>query len=509
MSFPAVQKHPRYRLNAAVDLVTAAASIETAAAENISLGGIFIRTSTPPPMASPVRLRLRPTIDSAIGLFGSVVHVVDAETAAIRALPMGAGIQFQGLPPQTVLLLRRFVDGLALQATLEAELSAPARFIATTMVEVKTPRAVLQALWTQGLQHGGLFAAGEAPPLGTMVRVFIGPLELLGEVVHIGKGEGGVAGAGLHLKDLEGPKLEGLLRFLDGTVDALHTREARPNSAPLAKVLGAARRLFVGIDDNDPCGGIGLPETATVDDVSERVALLRRVFASAPADASPPQVARIASALKTLDSLEPVVLARVAALRHTAELATRLPSRVFARGTAVDPDTVTALLAEAGDLERRSHHSQAKKVLVRALELAPDDETVQRRLAAVDRAIDLARAIDLLDKAEVIIHVEMQDQAVENALEATRLSSAREIHLRAIRLLARASKLSLATSLAEEFVQSDPRDHHALQALMILHEKAEHWADALSVGEALLRLKPADSELQKRVKKLASNARHR
>jgi len=507
MSFPAVQKHPRYRLNAAVDLVTAAASIETAAADNISLGGIFVRTTTPPPMASPVRLRLRPTIDSAIGLFGTVVHVVDADTAAVRALPMGAGIQFQGLPPQTVLLLRRFVEGLALQATLEAELSAPARFIATT-VEVKTPRAVLQALWTRGLQHGGLFAAGEAPPLGTVVRVFIGPIELLGEVVHLGQ-EGGVAGAGLHLKDLQGPKLEGLLRFLDGTVDALHAREARPNSAPLAKVLAAARRLFVGIDDNDPCGGLGLPETATVDDVSARVALLRRVFASAPADASPPQVARIASALKTLDSLEPVVLARVAALRHTAELATRLPSRVFARGTAVDPDTVTALLAEAGDLERRSHHGQAKKVLERALELAPDDETVQRRLAAVDRALDLARAIDLLDKAEVIIHVEMQDQAVENALEATRLSSAREIHLRAIRLLARASKLSLATSLAEDLVQSDPRDHHALQALMILHEKAERWADALSVGEALLRLKPADSELQKRVKKLASNARRR
>ena len=296
---------------------------------------------------------------------------------------------------------------------------------------------------------------------------------------------------------------------MDGTVDALHAREARPNSAPLAKVLAAARRLFVGIDDNDPCGGIGLPETATADDVTERMALLRRVFASAPGDASPPQVARIASALRTLDSLEPVVLARVAALRHTAELATRLPSRVFARGTAIDPDTVTALLAEAGDLERRSHHGQAKKVLERALELAPDDETVQRRFAIVDKAIDLARAIDLLDKAEVIIHVDMQDQAVDNALEATRLSSAREIHLRAIRLLARASKLSLATSLAEELVQGDPRDHHALQALMILHEKAERWTDALSVGEALLRLKPADSDLQKRVKKLASNARRR
>ena len=64
-------------------------------------------------------------------------------------------------------------------------------------------------------------------------------------------------------------------------------------------------------------------------------------------------------------------------------------------------------------------------------------------------------------------------------------------------------------SRALELVQSDPRDHQALQALMVLHEKAERWGDAVSVGEALLRLKPADSELQKRVKKIASNARRR
>jgi lipopolysaccharide biosynthesis regulator YciM len=66
------------------------------------------------------------------------------------------------------------------------------------------------------------------------------------------------------------------------------------------------------------------------------------------------------------------------------------------------------------------------------------------------------------------------------------------------------------TSSASDVANDSPGQRaDALQALMILHEKAERWADALSVGEALLRLKPADSELQKRVKKLASNARRR
>jgi lipopolysaccharide biosynthesis regulator YciM len=70
-----------------------------------------------------------------------------------------------------------------------------------------------------------------------------------------------------------------------------------------------------------------------------------------------------------------------------------------------------------------------------------------------------------------------------------------------------AGDLRTATTLAEEILDADHTDPHALQALMILHEKTERWRDALKMGEALLRLKPDDKALQKRVKKIADNAR--
>lgn len=546
MTFAAVQKHPRYRLNAPVDVVTASAEIEQAAAENISLGGIFIRTTTPPPMGSPVRLRLKTTTPggqaepSTIGLFGKVVHIVDAELAAAKSLPMGIGIQFEALPPKTEEVLRTFVTNLAAQAEREKALLAPARFANPAIVQVKTPRVVLQQLWDQSLKHGGLFAAGDPPPLGSVVRVLIGPLELTGEVVHIDHAaDGARRGAGLQIRDLEGAKREALVRFLDGSVDVLFYRDARFHSAPVAKVLSLARRLFLGIEENEPLAGVGLLNTATADEVKARVQQLRTVFQTPPEDATPPQLARLEAALRALDHLEPSLLARVAPQRQATREAApvslgdrkptgvwgavgvavrdapgavphRAPSSRFikASAAAADIDAVRALLQEANDHERKSERAQARKALVKALELAPDDVAVQQRLAAVDAALDLARALDLLAKAEVFIQgVGMKDQAIENANEAARISSHREVRLRAVRVLAKSGDLAGATQLAEDLLDVDARDQHALQALVILYEKTERWKDAARTGEHLLRLKPDDSELEKRLKKIVDNAR--
>jgi hypothetical protein len=101
----------------------------------------------------------------------------------------------------------------------------------------------------------------------------------------------------------------------------------------------------------------------------------------------------------------------------------------------------------------------------------------------------------------------MKDQAIDAAREAARLSRARPVQLRACRVLAKAGLPEEAIIIADALVAEDPKDVHALTALLTLHEKTNAWRDAARAGEALLRLKPGDAELTKRVKKAVDMAR--
>ncbi len=497
MTIIAVQKHPRYRFHAAVDVVTVSAEMQQWPAENISLGGIFLRTNQPPPMGSFVRLRLR-SDDDTIGLMGKVVHVIDPRTAADKAHPPGVGVQFENVAAKTEEALKRFVDGLALAALRERAFKADAHFSSLSVVQVRSDRATLQRLWAGGLQHGGLFAEGEAPALGAEVRVFIGPVELRGEVVTHDPYKGGA----LTLRDLDGGKRDAIAHFVDGSSPILFYKEIKA-SPQLTKVLAAARRLFTGLEDNDPAGALGLPMTATTGDIQERVKLLNRVFIAPPDDASPPQKARLEAAVKALPRVEALALQRAVALRQEAELAARPPPAVVA-----DESAVRELIAEAAACERAGERAAARKILVKALDVAPEHPTARKKLADVDAAIDLARAVDLLGKAEVFIQgVGMKNEAIDKAKEAASLSRQREVRLRAVRVLAKAGDPMAATELAEELIAVDPKDVLALNALLVLHERASRWSAAARVGEALLRLKPEDAELQKRVKTIIEHVR--
>lgn len=496
MSFTAVQKHPRYRFHAAVDVVTVAAEIQQWPAENISMGGIFLRTNTPPPMGSFVRLRLR-SEDDTIGLLGKVVHVIDSNSAADKAHPPGIGVQFENVAPKVEEALKRFVDGLALAALRERAFRADAHFSSLSMVQVRSDRPTLQKLWEAGLKHGGLFAEGEAPAVGAEVRVFVGPVELRGEVVNRDPWKGGA----VTLRDLDGAKRDAIAHFVDGSSPILFYKEVKA-SPQLTKVLAAARRLFTGLEENDPCGALGLPVTATTGDIQERVKLLKRVFIAPPDDASPPQKARLEASLRALPKVEALALQRAVALRQEAELAER-PAPVV-----VDEAAVREFLAEAAAYERSGERVAARKILVKALGIAPGHEGARKRLADLDAAIDLARAVDLLGKAEVFIQgVGMKNEAIDKAKEAASLSRQREVRLRAVRVLAKAGDPMSATELAEELIANDPKDVLALNALLVLHERASRWSQAARVGEALLRLKPDDNELQKRVKAIVEHVR--
>ena len=511
--FAQVQKHPRYPLHAAVDIVTNAAAVEQLPLENISLGGVFIRTARPSPKGSTVRMRLRSLSPGALspggtddgmtlGLVGRVVHVIDATTAAHKAHPPGMGVEFEGLSESTRAMLERLVDGLVDAARRERARRAAARYAPPSSVTVSDERAAVADLWTQGLEMGALFVESpSSPAFGTSVTVTVGPLTLHADVVHVDHGRG----FGLQLTDLQGRKRAALQAYVDGTAAAIDV-EVRVVGPPLGKVLACARRLFTGIDEDDPFGGIGLPSTADADEVRARCQGLVRLFSVPPQDASPPQAARVEAACRAAARLEPVLLARVAGLRKEAE-AQQLP-RVVGTLQVDVRDHVKELVLQAQALERQGERVPARKLYDKALEMAPDDAGVRARLASLNEQMDLARAADLVKSAEVFVNgVGMRDEALQRARQAVRLTKHRDIRLLALRVLVKAGEELEAQLLAEDLLDVDPRDPHALQVLLYLHERAKRWPAAARVGEALLRLKPADTDLQKRLKKIIENVR--
>jgi type IV pilus assembly protein PilZ len=107
--------------------------------ENVSRGGIFVRTDTPPLRGTAIDLTLRLPGGEELAVTAEVVHVVDPAQAAQLGTPAGCGLSFRGLdrsvrekleafvevklapPAGTVLLVepdlgRRTQMGLALQA---------------------------------------------------------------------------------------------------------------------------------------------------------------------------------------------------------------------------------------------------------------------------------------------------------------------------------------------------------------------------------------------------------
>ena len=76
---------------------------------DISQGGVFVRTSTPPPLRSEVLLRLSlPGGAGFVELPGEVVHVVSPERAVTGGPAAGVGIQFRALDPG----LRKALDAI-------------------------------------------------------------------------------------------------------------------------------------------------------------------------------------------------------------------------------------------------------------------------------------------------------------------------------------------------------------------------------------------------------------
>ena len=81
--------------------------------ENISSGGVFIRTQFPPEEGTELRLSLEvPGARTALPVTGVVAYVVTAEMAAEQGRSAGCGVRFHEMDPATTRVLETFVERL-------------------------------------------------------------------------------------------------------------------------------------------------------------------------------------------------------------------------------------------------------------------------------------------------------------------------------------------------------------------------------------------------------------
>lgn len=106
------RSHPRFLNSAEVQLVLEDGSTRKAWMTDISKGGLFVKTSEPPPVSSRVEVSM-PGPDGRLTLTVSVMHVVDEATAARTGRERGAGLQFVDLDPEAKKGLDRYVDEIA------------------------------------------------------------------------------------------------------------------------------------------------------------------------------------------------------------------------------------------------------------------------------------------------------------------------------------------------------------------------------------------------------------
>jgi hypothetical protein len=462
-TFAAVQKHPRYRVSVPVAVTTQAGATEQLRIEDISLGGVFIRTTLPSPPGSFVAVRL-PLGDPEhpFALMGRVVHVIDGAASVEKARAPGMGVQFDGLSPQHERLLRSFVDGLVDEERRLRERRDGARFIDLAHVELTTDREQLRRLWTEGLARGEIYAHGEGKR-GNRVSVAVGPLTLAADVVRVDE-----RGALLHIADLQraGPnrdKLDALAKYVEGTSTRLTAPDKPAVDDGMVQALADARRLYRCVDDGDNHAALALDDDAGPYEIQERARELIARFTTKYASISAPQRARLDDAARLVRDIEAALLA---AYRKSREGA---PVPVV---DATTSQTLGELVAEAEFLASVGKRDEAHQALLDALALVPENEEV----------LELVR-------------------------RAVKLSSSRDLLVRALPMLAAAGAVDDAVVAADTLMSIDGESAATLAICFDVLEGRARWATAAKAGEALLRLRPDDVDLRERVVQVVALAR--
>lgn len=79
---------------------------------DISKGGLFVETESPPPLRSRVQVSLT-TPEGSLALSAEVVHIVDEAIAQSMGAKPGVGLQFIDLDPHKSEAVQRYLDGLS------------------------------------------------------------------------------------------------------------------------------------------------------------------------------------------------------------------------------------------------------------------------------------------------------------------------------------------------------------------------------------------------------------
>lgn len=141
-------KHRRYRR---VEAKGVAAHVEErlddAQIENISVGGLFLRTTTPIPLGMPVRVDLvKPGIRNSLLLNGRVVSVVTEAESERHDVPAGVGIEFDVMPVETEKRLHALLRELGLDDLAEPTEIAPDALYATASPDTQQVAANVRGL---------------------------------------------------------------------------------------------------------------------------------------------------------------------------------------------------------------------------------------------------------------------------------------------------------------------------------------------------------------------------
>lgn len=105
-------------------LQTRDASIPGLAVENLSMGGLFIRSNAPLPVGTSVMMQLvRPGLRRALTLTGRVVSVVSVREATLRGAVAGMGVQLNRPDGEVRARLRGLVTELAKRPDQELDAS--------------------------------------------------------------------------------------------------------------------------------------------------------------------------------------------------------------------------------------------------------------------------------------------------------------------------------------------------------------------------------------------------
>jgi hypothetical protein len=392
--------------------------------------------------------------------------------------------------------------------------------------------AAVDALWTENVSVGGLYVATAAPweknaRVGLRLHAPQGIVGAVAEVMHrLDVDEAHLkqrdAGMGLQFRLLRGEAETNLKAF----VAALAQGE-NAAAADVVKLVGLVKRFFDALDRGDALSALGLPASASLEDVHQQVRRLTMVWSTPPSRATPPQVARMESAVRALPRVEAelVALLQARAARgpasssslpaparsgssapRTTPLSTTLstPPR-----TAPPSSTSTTPLATRGPLARPGTQPGFQPP-PRTLDTPVTSSVTSQESMPAPTSSTGARsnaqqsAKDMMAKAEVFLTTGMRKDATQMALQAAQVGF-HDVSVceRALRVLVDAQAAGQALRFAQAVLDRH-RDCARAHEVILLQSEAQDPALALRAADALCRLEPKDrrwSTAQKRLQK--------